>query len=609
LFRPPRHQAAEPARALTNISVAVLSIAAVLVVLGWCEVRVADGAPSRPRHAASKHKAALKLRITFRRHWITARIWTKPGAWCKLGISTRRKSASLPKHRANKSGKATFAWGVPLNAPSGRWTFSVRCTRAGRTYRLKRRATILTGGNGKDALVEWSSLTPQTPGKGAGAPVVRVSVPDKRGAADPGDDYPGELKNRRQDSVQDQWGELNRECTSFVAWALATRNRFDMPFYDDATAWGPRARSRGFKVNSSPAKGAVAWSPSGHVAYVQDVVGSQVHIEEYNHGYPKNPGKYSSRTVAASNFQYIHFADLSGPKGPRSPGWNVAFHSSDGELWTLEPGGGTDWHLGLASGTSPSITGLDGGDWAAAFQSDAGELWTLGPGGGMDWHLGLAPGTSPSITGLDGGSWAATFQSNDGELWTLGPGGGTDWHLGVRPGTSPSITSLDGGSWAASFQSNDGELWTLGPGGGTDWHLGVRPGTSPSITSLDGGSWAASFQSNDGELWTLGPGGGTDWHLGVRPGTSPSITRLDGASWAATFQSNAGELWTLGPGGGTDWHLGVRPGTSPSITSLDGGSWAASFQSNDAELWTLGPGGGTDWHLGVRAGTSPAITR
>src|SRR4051812_8163035 len=44
-----------------------------------------------------------------------------------------------------------------------------------------------------------------------------------------GDDYP--YKDRAQDSGFDPWGEYFRECTSWVAWALHSRNGFEMPFY------------------------------------------------------------------------------------------------------------------------------------------------------------------------------------------------------------------------------------------------------------------------------------------------------------------------------------------------------------------------------------------
>jgi len=112
----------------------------------------------------------------------------------------------------------------------------------------------VTRGDGHDGLVEFSGLVPQVPGNGAGLLVVHVNVPDKRDVVDPGDDYPAELKSRGRDSVQDQWGEYNRECVSFVAWALASRNCFTVPFNDNAIGWGPRAAADGYLVDSTPAQ-------------------------------------------------------------------------------------------------------------------------------------------------------------------------------------------------------------------------------------------------------------------------------------------------------------------------------------------------------------------
>jgi surface antigen len=143
------------------------------------------------------------------------------------------------------------------------------------------------------------------------ARTVRIPKAGKGGPGDPGDDYPPKLKSPAKDAVVDQWGMFNRECTSFVAWALSSRNGFDIPFHANANKWGPEAAKRGFAVNSTPAVGSVAWSNAGtygHVAYVQEVIGDQVRIEEYNFG---RRGAYGTRTVPASSFTgYIHFRDV-----------------------------------------------------------------------------------------------------------------------------------------------------------------------------------------------------------------------------------------------------------------------------------------------------------
>jgi surface antigen len=137
-----------------------------------------------------------------------------------------------------------------------------------------------------------------------------VLLGGKGGGIDPGDDYPAQWRNRPKDSVLDQWREYNRECTSFVAWALYSRNGFNMPFWGNAKDWGPKAISRGYAVTTTPAVGSVAWSQSGtwgHVAYVVAVSGGTVTIEEYNHNFK---GTYDKRSVPASSFTgYIHFKD------------------------------------------------------------------------------------------------------------------------------------------------------------------------------------------------------------------------------------------------------------------------------------------------------------
>lgn len=128
-------------------------------------------------------------------------------------------------------------------------------------------------------------------------------------AAEPGDNYPSTWRSAAQDSLVDSWGYYNRECTSWTAWALHDRNKFEMPrAIGNATVWGTWASSHGYTVNSTPAVGAVAWWSSGHVAWVSAVSGSNIAIQEYNYGYT---GVYHTRTIAASSAKYIHFKDLS----------------------------------------------------------------------------------------------------------------------------------------------------------------------------------------------------------------------------------------------------------------------------------------------------------
>ena len=130
-----------------------------------------------------------------------------------------------------------------------------------------------------------------------------------------GDDYPLHYKNG---SVEiDQWRMYSRQCTSFVAFRLSSVNGFEIPpAYGNANEWGHRARREGYRVDSKPEVGSIAWSTEGyygHVAWVSNVMGDQIEIEEYNYGVRE---RYNRRIVKASSMTgFIHFKDLVGNDG------------------------------------------------------------------------------------------------------------------------------------------------------------------------------------------------------------------------------------------------------------------------------------------------------
>ena len=139
--------------------------------------------------------------------------------------------------------------------------------------------------------------------------IVLLFVPPSALAWD--DDYPAPWRAPTpKDSMVDTWGYYNRECTSFVAWRLHSRNGFEMPWaIGNADAWGGWAASHGYAVNSTPAVGSVAWFASGHVTWVERVnANNTVTIEEYNYDYN---GDYNERTIADSTVSgFIHFKDI-----------------------------------------------------------------------------------------------------------------------------------------------------------------------------------------------------------------------------------------------------------------------------------------------------------
>ena len=143
------------------------------------------------------------------------------------------------------------------------------------------------------------------------------------------DDYPQKYKDGALDAIIDEWRYYNRECTSFVAWRLNSRNGVDFYNYyggvnfGDAGTWGSAARSIGITVDMNPAPGSVFWQQSGkygHVAWVNTVNDDgTVTIEEYNWLIDNSyyDGAYHSRNVAVSSASgYIHIKDIDPtPKG------------------------------------------------------------------------------------------------------------------------------------------------------------------------------------------------------------------------------------------------------------------------------------------------------
>lgn len=125
-----------------------------------------------------------------------------------------------------------------------------------------------------------------------------------------GDDYPAYYKNGSQEI--DKWRMYSRQCTSFAAFRLSGVNGFDIPAaYGNANEWGHRARREGYRVDNTPAIGSIAWSTVGtygHVAWVSNVMGDQIEIEEYNYGIRES---YNKRVVKANTMTgFIHFKDL-----------------------------------------------------------------------------------------------------------------------------------------------------------------------------------------------------------------------------------------------------------------------------------------------------------
>jgi len=120
-----------------------------------------------------------------------------------------------------------------------------------------------------------------------------------------GDDYPWS-------SAGNTLSPLNyyyRQCVDFVAWRLnrdagSTGAPWKYvwsnltPTGGNASAWKSAWAANGWTISDVPVTGSVAWFNGNHVAYVKEVVGSNVIIEEYN-GMAKLA--YAIRTIPISS--------------------------------------------------------------------------------------------------------------------------------------------------------------------------------------------------------------------------------------------------------------------------------------------------------------------
>ncbi len=150
-----------------------------------------------------------------------------------------------------------------------------------------------------------------------------------------GDDYPyGALARASQ---IDPWRFFVCECTSFCAYRLNAINGFNFnnywggpnnptggPQWGHAYNWDNVARQLGYAVNNSPAIGAIAyWEPGrgygngyyasdyGHVAWVAEVNGGSITVEEYNGKPIPHDGEYSYRSCdVGAPSGYIHLQDI-----------------------------------------------------------------------------------------------------------------------------------------------------------------------------------------------------------------------------------------------------------------------------------------------------------
>jgi len=368
------------------------------------------------------------------------------------------------------------------------------------------------------------------------------------------DDYPAQWKNAPQDSVADQWGEWNRECTSFVAWRLHSRNGYEMDFHDNATEWRRRAQAEGVPVDTTPAAGAVAWWSFGHVAWVEAVSGGNITVEEYNYGLT---GQYSERTVPASSpTGYLHFKDLpSGGGSSQGDGVGGAHYFGKNQLAAgdvLQPNqyiASSDLQFALILQNDGNLVLYGGGYrpiWAtntggravkdAAMQSD-GNLVLYGPSGNVVWSSATGGRGSSHLQLQDDGN-AVIYKEAGGATWATGTGGHATYtydgsnRLDAGAVLNPGryLRSADGRY--ALLMQGDGNLILYGPGYHVLWATNTGGRTGADATVQTDGNFV--LYANGSAVWTSYTGGrGSSYLIMQSDGNAVVYRDAGGSTWAS----------------------------------------------------------------------------
>ena len=118
-----------------------------------------------------------------------------------------------------------------------------------------------------------------------------------------------------QDTMVDPWGLYNRECVSYVAWALVNRfNKYVGNFSGNGNAgdwtWSAPRYSGAYRVSDPQPGDAVIlpasanFAPVGHAMIVESVSGGNVFVSQFNF---YGTGQYSTMNIAKSGVVFLRF--------------------------------------------------------------------------------------------------------------------------------------------------------------------------------------------------------------------------------------------------------------------------------------------------------------
>ncbi|MFJ9908954.1 hypothetical protein ACIRVK_40000 [Streptomyces sp. NPDC101152] len=336
-----------------------------------------------------------------------------------------------------------------------------------------------------------------------------------------------------------------------ATWTLSVTTRFGETELDERSVTVEPA----FTVNGLGGA-AIAFADAGGTATEM-----RIHSEARSTGAPVRSGTRVALASVGSDYE-------------------LAYQGTNGDLWVMAPDGtATDTGLGMAAGTSPSITATTASGYAVAFQANNGVLWTYSStAGGHSAGYGMAQNSSPSLT-LTSAGIAIAFVDQNGNLSVLDPvtgfGGFGTPHAAVAPGTSPAITFVPNqkDAYEIVYQATDHSIRTADYAHAQTFPtpLTAAAGTSPAIATLPSGEIDIAVSGADGTVQSLTPAGVAVTSTGLHPGTGPAIAPAAGGGVVIAWEDLSNTFSTFVTGTGvTGPGANMLSGSSPALAQITG---------------------------------------
>jgi outer membrane protein assembly factor BamB len=285
--------------------------------------------------------------------------------------------------------------------------------------------------------------------------------------------------------------------------------------------------------------------------------------------------------------------------------------STDGELYALNPGDGTQKWSFSTTGNSPiNSSPAIGSDGTLYFGDDSGLVYAVSSSGliksGWPVDIGTSVQSSPAI-GQDGTVYVG---SDDFNLYALDPAGGTPkWTFTASDSVSAApVVGADGTVYAAS---DDYNLYAVNPVDGTPKAGFTTFATGGALASPALGADGAIYVgSNDGNFYAVkAADGSAKWGTPFSAGGVVGNTAVIGLDGTLYIGGPTGNLNAIDPANGTQkagWPVAIGSQMRTAAVGSDGTIYVGA---DDSSVYAVDPADGSfKWTFAAGAVPNSPLT-